>query len=122
VEQLQGIASPSALTCPECGGGLWEMRERQPLRFRCHTGHAFTALSLGRAQRGASEHALWSSVRALREREILLRRLARIAQATGDGEQACAGNAEADRVEAQARTLEAMAQALPTDMQEPTAP
>jgi two-component system chemotaxis response regulator CheB len=101
VENLSAIAEPSSLTCPDCGGSLWEMKEQQPLRFRCHTGHAYSVLSLGRAQGEQAEHALWSSIRALREREMLLRRFAGIAAATGDAAQAAAGRAQADRISRQ---------------------
>ncbi|HEV7817167.1 MAG TPA: chemotaxis protein CheB, partial [Janthinobacterium sp.] len=37
MEDLNGIASPSTFTCPECQGALWEVREGSPRRFRCHT-------------------------------------------------------------------------------------
>src|SRR5262249_23748837 len=37
---------PSVLTCPECGGTLWELEEGKVLRFRCHTGHSFSVESL----------------------------------------------------------------------------
>jgi len=57
------------------------------------------------AQQGGAEHALWANVRVLRERELLLRRLASIASATGDTAQAAAGQAEADRLEQQVRAL-----------------
>src|ERR1051325_2632228 len=33
----------STLTCPECGGTLWEAHEGKVLRFHCHTGHSFSA-------------------------------------------------------------------------------
>lgn len=105
MENLSALGALSALTCPGCGGGLWEMKETQPLRYRCHTGHAFTARSLDNAQAGTAEHALWAGVRALREREMLLRRLATVAQATGDIAQAEIGRREADRVRSQAERL-----------------
>lgn len=73
--------------------------------YRCHAGHAFTARSLGNAQAGMAEHALWAGMRALHERELLLRRLATVAQATGDRTQAEIGRREADRVRAQAEQL-----------------
>jgi two-component system, chemotaxis family, protein-glutamate methylesterase/glutaminase len=44
-------------------------------------------------------------VRALREREMLLRRLAGVAEATGDTNQAEAGRLQADRVREQAEQL-----------------
>lgn len=110
LENLIGIATPSPLTCPDCGGGLWEMNEARPLRYRCHTGHAYSALSLSAAQKDAAEHALWSGVRSLREREMLLRRVAGIAAATGDAAQAAAGAAQADRVREQVRALQQLAE------------
>jgi two-component system chemotaxis response regulator CheB len=105
IKNLGEIGTPSALTCPECGGGLWELKERNPLRYRCHTGHGFSVRTLDNAQRELAEHSLWSSVRALREREMLLRRLAVVAEATGDSAQADVGRREADRVRAQADEL-----------------
>jgi two-component system, chemotaxis family, protein-glutamate methylesterase/glutaminase len=105
MENLSALGQPSGLTCPDCGGGLWEVNDRKPLRYRCHTGHAFTARSLENAQAERVDYALWSSVRALQEREMLLRRLAAVAQAMGDAAQAQAGHRQADRVRAQAKLL-----------------
>jgi two-component system chemotaxis response regulator CheB len=113
VENLQNIASPSTLTCPDCHGSLWEMKEGKPLRYRCHTGHAYSALSLAHAQRNAAEEALWSSIRALREREMLLRRMAKVAEAMGDHAQAAAGRTQAERIEDQVRTLQELAETVP---------
>jgi two-component system, chemotaxis family, protein-glutamate methylesterase/glutaminase len=105
MENLAKVGQPSTLTCPECGGGLWELKDTRPLRYRCHTGHGYSARTLESAQASAAEHALWSSVRALQEREMLLRRLANVAQATGDTAQAEIGRQQADRVKAQVEVL-----------------
>lgn len=102
---LAAIAEPSTLSCPDCGGSLWELKDRKPLRYRCHTGHAFTAASLGFAQGESAEHSLWGGVRALQEREYLLRRLARVARAQGDHAQADAGERQADNARARADEL-----------------
>jgi two-component system, chemotaxis family, protein-glutamate methylesterase/glutaminase len=110
LEDLAVVAKPSALTCPECGGGLWELSNKKPLRYRCHTGHAFSARSLDSAQADLAEHSLWSSLRALRERELLLRRLADVSEATGDPVQADAGRQQADRVREQAEQLSRLAE------------
>jgi len=111
VEDLKAIATPSLLTCPDCGGTLSEVLESRPLRFRCHTGHAFTLRTLERRQTDDAEHALWNGVRALTERELLLRRAAAVAQATGDAAQSAAAAAQADRVREQIRTLEGIVEA-----------
>ena len=67
--------------------------------------HVQRARSLDNAQAGIAEHALWAGVRALHEREMLLRRLAMVAHATGDDAQAEIGRREADRVRLQAEQL-----------------
>jgi two-component system chemotaxis response regulator CheB len=113
MENLQHIGVPSSLTCPDCGGSLWEVDEARPLRYRCHTGHAFGALSLARVQKEAAEHALYGGIRALREREMLLRRVAAIAASTGDAAQAAAAQAEADRLAGQVQTLKGLAEQVP---------
>lgn len=76
MEHLEAIARPSTFVCPECEGPLWEIRGARPPRFRCHTGHAFTLRTLQEAQAQAADAALWSALRALQEKEILLRRTA----------------------------------------------
>jgi two-component system, chemotaxis family, protein-glutamate methylesterase/glutaminase len=117
VEDLQTIATPSSLTCPDCGGGLWEMKQQKPLRYRCHTGHAFSAVSLSRAQKDVSEEALWSSVRALREREMLLRRMASVSASLGEQGQAAAAVQQADRISQQASALQEFAESSPADLE-----
>ena len=104
MENLGAVADPSTLTCPDCGGALWELKHRRPLRYRCHTGHAFTAGSLQNLQAELSEHAM-CSVRALQEREFLLRRLAMVSASTGDQPQHQAGLDQADQVRKQIDVL-----------------
>jgi two-component system chemotaxis response regulator CheB len=82
MEELDKIGTRVPLTCPECGGAIWEVRQANPLRYRCHTGHAFTAGVLSKLQGNEVEEALWAAVRAMHEQEQLFRRLHRAAQAT----------------------------------------
>jgi two-component system chemotaxis response regulator CheB len=67
----------SSITCPECGGSLWEHDEEGLLRFRCHVGHAYSPDSLEVSQAQSLEGALWAALRSLQERAQLFRRLAR---------------------------------------------
>jgi two-component system, chemotaxis family, protein-glutamate methylesterase/glutaminase len=67
---------PSTFACPSCGGTLWEHQERDLLRFRCRTGHAFSAESLMAEQSDALEDALWIALRALEEKSSLAHRIA----------------------------------------------
>jgi two-component system chemotaxis response regulator CheB len=77
IDDMKAVGTASGFTCPDCGGALFEVTERSPLRFLCHTGHAFSLRSLLQAHSGASEEVMWESVRALQEKEALLNRLAR---------------------------------------------
>jgi two-component system chemotaxis response regulator CheB len=72
--------APSALTCPECGGALWEQEDGPRVRFLCHVGHAYSVASLVEEQGRALETTLWSAVRALEERADMHHRLARRAR------------------------------------------
>jgi two-component system chemotaxis response regulator CheB len=73
VEQL---GPPSPYACPECHGVLLELEEEGRVRFRCHTGHAYSADSLLAAINGAIEDALWNTVRAIDEGARYIRHLA----------------------------------------------
>ena len=75
--------APSELACPACGGVLWEQSPAGGLRFRCRTGHGFTAASLLAAQNEGLETALWSALRALEEQATLSRRVAERSEAIG---------------------------------------
>jgi hypothetical protein len=71
---------PSAMTCPECGGALWELGNGRLTKYRCHVGHSYTARGLMAAQAEDLEAALWSALRALEESAALRRRMARRSQ------------------------------------------
>ncbi len=64
------------LTCPECGGTLFESKEEGLVNFRCHVGHAFSGAAMEEASNSATEGALWNAVRILEERNAILRRVA----------------------------------------------
>ena len=62
--------------CPNCGGVLWEMDNPDVQRYRCHTGHSFTATALLAGQSEKIEESLWVSLRMLEERRNLLNNMA----------------------------------------------
>lgn len=84
MEDLKAIAAPSTFVCPDCHGSLWQIDAAEPPRFRCHTGHAFTLRTLRAAHEGGTEEALWSAIRALQERTLLLRASAASERRAGD--------------------------------------
>lgn len=63
--------------CPGCGGVLWKIEEDSSLRFRCHTGHAYTAASLLAEQTKKIEETMWTALRMFEERKNLLTEIAR---------------------------------------------
>jgi two-component system chemotaxis response regulator CheB len=86
VEKLKAIAEPSMFTCPDCGGVLFELNDKRPVRYRCHTGHAFSLRSLAATQEEVTDGALWTSLRTLQEKESILRRLAAVQRNDGTGD------------------------------------
>ena len=83
MEQLDKLGERVPLTCPECGGTLWEMENGGP-RFRCHTGHAFSLATLADEQASQVEAALWAAVRRLEEAERLALKMTAHARVGGD--------------------------------------
>jgi two-component system chemotaxis response regulator CheB len=63
---------PSAFTCPECNGSLWEVSEGELVRYRCRVGHAYSEDSMVVEQGSAVEAALWSALELLEERAEFL--------------------------------------------------
>jgi len=95
---VTSLGAPSLYTCPECHGVLLQLHGDGPLRFRCHTGHAFTAEALVANADDAIEEQLWSVVRAMDEHLLLLRQLADQLHAAGT-------SAAAERLRAQAHAV-----------------
>jgi two-component system chemotaxis response regulator CheB len=71
------------LTCPLCGGVLWEEVERRITMYRCRSGHAYSADSLLAVQGEGLDNAVWQPIRILTERGALLRRLSARASQQG---------------------------------------
>lgn len=80
----QGLESPVAQTCPECGGAMREDSVGTLTQFRCHIGHVMTANVLASAQLEILERDLSSVLRMLNERAELCRDLANKNAAKGD--------------------------------------
>jgi len=66
----------TGLTCPECSGALWEIRDGDVVRYRCRIGHSYSEDAMLVEQGSAVEAALWTALEVLEERAELLRRVA----------------------------------------------
>lgn len=75
-EDINKFGEQVPLTCPDCGGALWKLEQGNVLRFRCHTGHAFTADALFESSKHALEETLWVALRMMEERKNLLSSMA----------------------------------------------
>lgn len=78
-QKMFGSLSP--LTCPECSGAMQEMQDNGLVRYRCHTGHAFTLEALRTAQNDIWERTLYAALRSQQEQAMLARRVAEEARA-----------------------------------------
>jgi two-component system chemotaxis response regulator CheB len=73
---FERLGRPSAYSCPDCHGVLWEIADPEMLRLRCRVGHAYSGTSLLDEQSGSVEDALWAAVRSLSEQAGLARQMA----------------------------------------------
>lgn len=70
------LGTLTPFTCPTCRGALWEQDEGGHLRYRCHTGHAFSHASLLQEQTSEIESSVYAALRVVEEKAAALRRLA----------------------------------------------
>jgi two-component system, chemotaxis family, protein-glutamate methylesterase/glutaminase len=77
IDQLKELGNGSLFSCPDCGGGLWEMKEGGIVRYRCHTGHVYTQDEYAEKNKEALENTLWVALRMMEERKQLMDKMAR---------------------------------------------
>jgi two-component system chemotaxis response regulator CheB len=85
-------------TCPECRGSLVQITEGNLFRFRCHTGHGFSAETLLEGLMETVNSLVWQTTRGFQEASMLLEHI-------GGHMQEYGGSAEAERFLAMAREL-----------------
>ena len=62
---------PFPVSCPDCQGPLFTLKEGREEYFHCRVGHAYSSESLNEAHDEALERALWTAIRMLGEKIIL---------------------------------------------------
>jgi two-component system, chemotaxis family, protein-glutamate methylesterase/glutaminase len=65
----------SPFSCPDCHGNLFRVQERPVARYRCHIGHAFSHQTLLMLNDDEIDTNLGQLLRAVEERNLLLREL-----------------------------------------------
>jgi two-component system chemotaxis response regulator CheB len=104
------IGKSSSITCPECHGVLSDVREGTFVRFRCHTGHAYSMQTLLADIDDSVDNSLSRVLRTLQERSILLRSAAEFSRRKTDPIDAQALEKRAMECEARARIIRDMLQ------------
>lgn len=74
MKSVDALGTQAPFNCPGCGGVLWEVHS-EALRFRCHTGHAYSANDLLTDQSAKIEETLWVALRMFEERRNLVVRM-----------------------------------------------
>jgi two-component system chemotaxis response regulator CheB len=69
------LGTPSGFSCPSCHGPLWEIKDGNLVRYRCHVGHAFGPESLVAEQSDAIEAALFGALRLIEEKAAATRKM-----------------------------------------------
>jgi two-component system, chemotaxis family, protein-glutamate methylesterase/glutaminase len=105
LDKVEKIGSRTTYTCPQCNGSIWQIGEEEPLRFRCHVGHSFTAGPFLTEQTSFIERTLWSLVKALEEKVTLTRQLADRLEAAGNANAAAKYRENADKVDEEVSLL-----------------
>ncbi|HEY2339129.1 MAG TPA: chemotaxis protein CheB [Steroidobacteraceae bacterium] len=105
---VRSLGSASFYTCPECHGSMVAIEEGLIRRFRCHTGHGFTAAALSDRAVTQVEKTLWAALAQLEEHGALLRELEQRSRTRADLDTAArhaADATETGRVASQVRDL-----------------
>jgi two-component system, chemotaxis family, protein-glutamate methylesterase/glutaminase len=74
----------SPFTCPECRGALVRIKEGKFFRFRCHTGHGFSADALLKGLLETIDGLIWQVMRGSQEASMLLEHIGRHMQSVGE--------------------------------------
>lgn len=93
------------LTCPECHGVLVEIDEDSIIRYRCHTGHAYSRAALLSETVHKIEQTYWIAMRSLEEASMLLNHTADSLARQGQAGQAEQFRQQAEAAEAESRGL-----------------
>lgn len=89
---VRALGEQVPFNCPGCGGVLWKVGGGKALRYRCHTGHAYTAAVLWAEQTEKIEETLWVALRMFEERRNLLLTMA--ATQSGAGQRSATERAQ----------------------------
>jgi two-component system chemotaxis response regulator CheB len=118
LNQLKKIADRSDFICPDCGGGLWAIRNDPMHRYRCHTGHVYTERLLVDKQVEGIEESLWVSIRMLEERRNMMLLMRTHDEEAGNLQLAESNQGRAIEIDRHIKKLKQVLTKLVSDVQE----
>lgn len=121
IEDEDKAGRPSAFSCPDCGGVLWEIERGDFLRFRCRVGHSYSLDALADEQDDVLEKGFWAAFRALEENASLARQLATRARQHGRQALASRFGERADEAQSNADAIRKMILAFGSSVHTPIA-
>lgn len=105
VDETASLGNPSVFACAECGGTLTEIQDGRFLRYRCHSGHAFTPEALAVEQSEATERALLSALKIMQERSAMWTRIAQKNEKLGNSRTSLLMQEKADIAKTEAELI-----------------
>ena len=81
---IMDMGEMAVFTCPDCHGALVSLKEGDRVRYRCHTGHSFSASVLLAGLTESVEDTLWQAMRGLEETTMLLQHIGEHIMDAGD--------------------------------------
>jgi two-component system chemotaxis response regulator CheB len=99
------MGSLTLFTCPECHGALVSITEGQMIRFRCHTGHAYTTSTLLASITSAVEEQLWQAMQNMEATTLLLIQIADHYKSLGNKSAAKQFKDKSDEIARRARVV-----------------
>lgn len=80
ITSIDEVSKPdqhALFSCPDCGGGLWKIKEGGHIHYRCHIGHSYTESDLLQKQFESLNATLWVALRMMEERKQLLHKMSK---------------------------------------------
>jgi two-component system chemotaxis response regulator CheB len=102
---IMNFGELTPFTCPDCHGALARLAEGELIRFRCHTGHAYTASTLLAELSTSVEEMLWQGMRGMEEMNLLLQNIEKHLKELGHRKQAAIFKDKAEEAAHRARII-----------------
>ncbi|NJW51545.1 chemotaxis protein CheB [Salinimicrobium oceani] len=119
LDDMKKIGEHSDFVCPDCGGGLWALKNDPVHRYRCHTGHVFTEKLLHDLQDQKIEESIWVSLRMLEEKENLLLLMTKRNNGNGQSEVSGFKDDRLSNIQKHIASLKALLKVLNQDLHNP---